>query len=209
MHRCTTQLNVTQDTKPTAVSSVESVAVADSATAHDKGAVNTDAATAATVRIAYTLADQHVKKVEGTTTTQVCAPVFTKSTASRDAASDHRKNPAPEVEATCIPTRRCVHGVASMDVPIDEPALSAITKEDATTTGAGAAVDDRCLLHLHWQLVKKLSGDAKVPVSWHGVESRQRCQPESLCPSYISLGTLLASTQAHWGGCEQGVIGTM
>ena len=101
MHCCTAQLHFTQDVEPTAVSSVESVAVPDSATAHDKVTINTDAATAATA----TVSDQHVDKVEGAGTTQVCAPVFTKSAASRDAAPDHRENPAPEVEATYIPAR--------------------------------------------------------------------------------------------------------
>ena len=78
--------------------------------------------------------------------------------------------------------------MASVDVAIDEPALSASTKEDPTTTGGCAAVDDRRLRHQHSQLVTNVIVDAKEPVSWHGVESlgSTACQPDSLRPSYAS-----------------------
>ena len=153
MHSCTAQLHlrkVTHGKEPAAVSSVRGVAVADGATAHDKIALNTNAAATTTFRIGDTVGDQHVGKSKGAAGKHACAAVFPFRAAPRDAASDHGEMPVPEGEAACIPGCPCVHGVASLNVAIDEPVLCETNeKEDAADSIAGAAVDDHNLRHQH------------------------------------------------------------
>eukprot|EP00964_Phaeocystis_antarctica_P001255 scaffold664_cov79-Phaeocystis_antarctica.AAC.2 len=162
LHRCTAQLHFTLDIEPAAASSVEGVAVADSATAHDKGGVtteNNDAAATTTFRIAVTVRDQHVDQREGAVSSYVCAPALSRRAASRDAAPDHRERAAiKEEEAACLSICPRVHGVAAPDVAIDEPALCTSHKQDAAAYIASAAVDDQRLRHPH-------SRSEEVPVS--------------------------------------------
>eukprot|EP00964_Phaeocystis_antarctica_P108653 scaffold73191_cov68-Phaeocystis_antarctica.AAC.2 len=100
---CTPHLHgLTHGKEPAAVSSAGGVAVADSATAHDKGALNTDATAAATYRIGETVGDEHVGKRKDAVRSHVCAPPFSFRAAPRDAASDHGETPVPEFEAACI-----------------------------------------------------------------------------------------------------------
>jgi len=148
-------------------SSVEGVAVADSATTHDKGGVtrNNDAAAATTFRItaggggAATVRNQHVDQREGADSSHECAPALFRRAASRDAAPDHRERAAiTEVEAACTSTCPRVHGVAAPDVAIDEPAVCTSHKQDAAACIASAAVDDQRLRHPH-------SRSNEVPVS--------------------------------------------